>query len=88
MSNVMRVPGDLHAEVVTAAHMLDRTPGELLQRAWELYRQTPEFHEDFTFAQRAFASGDLKVIAARLQERGQERASRRAAMARGSETKV
>lgn len=84
MSNVMRVPKDLHAEVVTAARMLDRTPGELLRRAWEFYRRTPEFRDDFTFAQKAFASGDLKAIAARLQERGQERAARRAAAVRES----
>ena len=79
MSSIpMRVPEDVHSEVQAAARLLDRSPGELLRQAWEVYRKTPEFREDFTAAQKAFASGDVAAIAARLEERGQERAARRA----------
>lgn len=84
MSRVMRVPDDVRSEVQAAARLLDQTPGELLRQAWEVYRQTPEFHEDFAFAQKAFAGGDLTAIAARLEERAQERASRRAGAVRGA----
>jgi len=82
MSQVMRVPDEVHSEVQVAARLLDRTTGDLLTRAWELYRQTPEFQDDFTFAQKAFATGDLKAIAARLDERAHARAAARAAAVR------
>lgn len=82
MSQVVRVPDEVHSEVNAAARLLDRTPGELLKLAWDAYRQTPEFQDDFTFAQKAFATGDLKTIAARLDEHAQERAARRAAAVR------
>jgi hypothetical protein len=81
-SKTVRVPEHVYAEVSGAAHLLDCAPGELLQRAWLAYRASPEFTEDFTFAQKAFAVGDLDAIAARLEEQRQERARRRAARAR------
>lgn len=80
----IRVPEETHAEVQAAARLLDCSSGELLRRAWQAYRGTPEFQDDFRFAQKAFASGDLGVIAERLRERGEQRAAQRAAGIRES----
>jgi hypothetical protein len=82
----MRVPEDVHHEVQSAARLLGCPPAELLERAWSSYRQSLEFKEDFSFAQKALAIGDLDAITARLQERSRERAERRAAVARSSRT--
>lgn len=46
---------------------------------WEAYRRAPEFREDFTLAQRAFATGDLAAIASRLAGASRQRAFERAA---------
>jgi len=81
-TNPTRIPDQTHREVSTAAHLLGCTPGELLQRAWECYQQTPEFKDDFTVAQRAFQSKDLELLASHLDERARQRASGRAAAVR------
>lgn len=73
-----RVPDVVHQEVQAAARMLGRSPGELLERAWLAYRQSPEFRDDFTRAQKAFATGDLDRVSGFLAERGRERARARA----------
>lgn len=86
-SSPIRVPEEIHAEVQAASRLLDCSSGELVRRAWEAYRDTPEFQDDFRFAQKAFASGDLGEIAERLRERGEQRAARRAAAIRESRSK-
>jgi len=88
MSQVLRVPDQVHSEVTTVARLFDQTPGELLRRAWDAYRQTAEFQDDFAFAQKAFATGDLETIAGRLDERAHERARRRAAAVREGRKRV
>lgn len=78
----VRVPDGVHSEVQAAARVMGCTPAELLERAWEQYRATPEFRDDFAFAQKAFQVGDLEGLANRLQERGEARAAERAARVR------
>lgn len=73
-----RVPEDVHQELQAAARILGRSPGELLERAWHAYRQSHEFRDDFTLAQKAFASGDLDRVSGFLAERGRDRARSRA----------
>jgi len=81
-TTTIRVPVDVHAEVLSASRLLGCTPAELLERAWLAYRQAPEFTDDLDVAQRAFAAGDLAAIAERLRLRGEQRAQARAAAAR------
>ncbi len=75
----IRVPETVHSEVHAAARLMGCNAAELLARAWEAYRQTPEFVADFEYAQKAFSVGDLDAVAHRLHEQAAERASRRAA---------
>ena len=81
-TNPTRIPDQTHREVSATARLLGCTPGELLQRAWDCYRQTPEFKEDFTVAQKAFQTADLDFLARHLDERASQRASSRAAAVR------
>jgi hypothetical protein len=74
----MRVPESVHQEVSSAARLIGCNAPELLERAWISYRQSPEFLDDFRTAQKALATGDLDLIAARLEESGLNRAKRRA----------
>ncbi len=67
-----------YTEVQAAAHLLGCNAAELLERAWNAYRQTPDFREDFEHAQKAISVGDLDSIASRLQERSAARAKQRA----------
>lgn len=77
-TNPVRVPASVHNEVHTAARLLGCNAAELLARAWEAYRQSPEFVAEFEFAQKAFSVGDLDAVAFRLHEQATERARRRA----------
>ncbi len=61
-SQPVRVPHNVYEELQNAARLMDCTPGELLDRAWSSYRQTPEFTEDFTAFQKAFAKGDIDAV--------------------------
>jgi hypothetical protein len=69
----MRVPEPVYDELQATAHMLGYTPAELLQRVWSTYRESDEFHEDFVFAQKAFARGDPDAVIKLLQQRRLER---------------
>lgn len=77
-TNPIRVPESVHTEVHAAARVLGCNAAELLERAWDAFRQTPEFRADFEFAQKAFVAGDLDAVAHRMQEHATERARRRA----------
>lgn len=81
-TKTIRVPEAVHDEVYSAARLFGVSPAELLERAWTAYRNSSEFADDFTFYQKAFATGDLSAITARLQERSQERARQRAEVTR------
>jgi hypothetical protein len=81
-TTTIRVPVDVHAEVLSASRLLGCSPAELLERAWLAYRQAPEFTDDLDVAQQAFATGDLAAITERLRHRGEQRAQARAAAAR------
>jgi hypothetical protein len=78
-TNPIRVPEDVHLEVLAAARLIGCNASELMERAWNLYRQTPEFVADFELAQKAFSVGDLNAIASRLNEQAADRARQRAA---------
>jgi hypothetical protein len=77
----IRVPRQVGIEVHAAALVLDMTSAEVLEQAWISYKQTPQFKEDFLSYQQAFASGDLELIADKLNERSLQRAEERAAAA-------
>jgi hypothetical protein len=81
-SHPVRVPEDVYDEAINAARLLGCTPGELFSRAWEAYRETPAFREDFSFFQKAFGAGDIEAVTGRLRERQAQRAKRRAAASR------
>lgn len=74
----IRVPESVRGEVQTASRLLGCNASDLLARAWEQFRQSPEFKQEFELAQKAFSVGDLDTIARRLTERGAERAADRA----------
>lgn len=78
-TNPVRVPEAVHNEVHTAARLLGCNAAELLERAWESFRQSPAFIAEFELAQKAFSVGDLDHVASRLHEQAAERAQRRAA---------
>ena len=78
-TNPVRVPASVHSEVNAAARVLGCNTAELLEKAWNVYRHSPEFASDFDIAQKAFATGDLDYLASRMQEQAAERAQRRAA---------
>jgi hypothetical protein len=77
-TNPVRVPEVVHSEVHTAARLLGCNAAELLERAWNSYRQSPEFVADFEVAQKAFSVGDLDLVASRLHDQAADRARRRA----------
>lgn len=77
-TNPIRVPESVHGEVHAAARLLGCNASELLARAWEAYRQCPEFVSDFEFAQKALSVGDVDAVAHRLHEQATKRAKRRA----------
>jgi len=78
-TKVIRAPEAVHSEVHAAARVLGCNPSELLERAWESFRQSPEFAEDFDLARKAFSVGDLDLVASRLHDQSIERARQRAA---------
>lgn len=75
----IRVPEPVHAEVQAASRLLGTPASELMRAAWEAYRESPEFRETFTYAQKAFATGDLSALTEHLAERQADRVARRAA---------
>lgn len=77
-TNPIRVPESLHGEVHAAARLLGCNAAELLARAWEAYRQSPEFVAEFERAQKALSVGDIDEVAHRLHEQATGRARRRA----------
>lgn len=77
-TNPVRVPEDVHGEVLVAARLLGCNAAELLERAWQSFRQSPEFIGEFESARKAFAAGDLDSVASRLAGQSTERARRRA----------
>jgi hypothetical protein len=81
-SQPVRVPDSVYEELQNAARLIGCTPGELFERAWSSYRESPEFTEDFTAFQQAFAKGDINAVTERLRSASSERASRRAAASR------
>ena len=83
-SQPVRVPDNVYEELQNAARLMDCTPGELLERAWTSYRQTPEFTDDFTAFQKAFAKGDIDAVTERLRTANAERAARRAEKSRAA----
>lgn len=78
----MRVSEQVHEEVQDLSAMLGYSPAELLQRAWTIYRDSPEFHDDFSFAQQAYQKDDPDAVLELLQERRRRRAAEAAAKAR------
>jgi hypothetical protein len=75
----VRVPEVVRGEVLAAARLLGCNAAELLERAWESFRRSPEFVEEFDLARKAFSVGDLDIISTRLHAQGVERAQQRAA---------
>jgi hypothetical protein len=78
-TNPVRVPEAVHNEVHAASRLLGCNASELLERAWQSFRESPAFLADFELAQKAFSIGDLDHVAARLHEQSTDRARERAA---------
>jgi len=77
-TNPVRVPNAVHGEIHAAARLLGCNASELLERAWQSFRESPEFVAEFELAQKAFSVGDLDLVASRLYEQSSQRAKRRA----------
>jgi hypothetical protein len=77
-TKVVRVPEEVRGEVQAAARLMGCEAPALLARAWECFRESPDFMHEFALAQKAFSSGDLQGIAARLVDQGSARARERA----------
>ncbi len=77
-TNPIRVPQAVHSEVHAAARLLGCNAAELLARAWETYRRSPEFLAEFEYAQNALSVGGIDAVAHRLHEQSAQRAKRRA----------
>ncbi|MGK2957729.1 MAG: hypothetical protein ACSLFB_04880 [Acidimicrobiales bacterium] len=75
----VRVPESVHNEVHTAARLFGCNAAELLERAWESFRQNPEFLAEFEETQKAFSVGDLDNVTSRLYEQSTNRARARGA---------
>lgn len=75
----IRVPEPVHAEVQAASRLLGTPASELMRAAWEAYRESPEFRETLTYAQKAFATGDLSTLTEHLAEHREDRVARRSA---------
>lgn len=74
----VRVKEDTYEELQGASRLLGQTPAELLSRAWRLYKESPEFRDEFELARKAFSVGDLNVIADMLEEQSDRWAERAA----------
>jgi len=68
-SHPVRVERGTYEEVQGASRLLGRTPGELLARAWDQYKRTDEFREEFHHVQQIIESGDLGELTRHLDER-------------------
>lgn len=77
----VRIPLQVGLEVRATALVLDMSAAEVLEQAWNHFKASPEFKEQFLSYQEAFASGDLESIATELHRRSVERAVERAATA-------
>jgi hypothetical protein len=82
-TKTIRVTEQVHEEVQGLSEMLGYTPAQLLERAWSTYRRSPEFHDDFHYAQQAYLKDDPDAVLELLQERRRKRAAKAAAEARG-----
>lgn len=65
-------------EVQAAARMFGCDASELLTRAWQEYRTTPQFVHDYETMQKAFSVGDLDAVTSVMRSRSEERAASRA----------
>ena len=64
----LRVQSSTKREVEGLSRVLGVTPADLLTRAWGHYKETPEFRESFTMAQKAFQTGDLERVVEMLDD--------------------
>jgi hypothetical protein len=85
-TNPVRVPEEVHTEVQAAARLLGCSAPELLERAWTLFRQSPEFVSEFELAQKAFSVGDLNHVTAYMHDQAVGRARRRSDAVRALRT--
>lgn len=58
----VRVPERVHHEVQVASRITGRSAAELIDEAWSLLKQAPDFEADLRASQKALASGDLKTV--------------------------
>ena len=80
-SQPVRVASEVYEEVQQTAQLLGCSSGELLAKAWDVYRQSPEFQKDFTDFQQLVRSGDFAAVTQRLRERRLELAKTQATAA-------
>jgi hypothetical protein len=66
-SKPVRIKDETYTEVSGVARVLGATPGDLLARAWAVYRETEEFGSRFEFAKRAIAAGDFEALAEAME---------------------
>ena len=74
----VRVPATVHNEVHATARLFGCSASELLDRAWQSFRESPDFMAEFEAAQKAFSVGDLDHLTSRLTQHAADRADRRA----------
>jgi hypothetical protein len=62
-SKPVRVKDETYTEVSGVARIVGATPGDLLARAWAVYRESEEFRSRFEFAKKAIAADDFEALA-------------------------
>ena len=77
----VRIPERVGDEVLVAAQVLGVSSGDLIERAWISFKESPAFKEDFLAYQRALAAGDLDTVVETLNRRASRRAADRATRA-------
>jgi hypothetical protein len=77
-SRPVRIKDETYTEVSGVARVMGATPGDLLGRAWAVYRETEEFRSRFEFAKKAISAGDFEALADAMDRDAEEWAAQAA----------
>lgn len=61
-STVIRVPERVQQEIQVASRVTGQSVGELVDKAWQYFKETPQFEAELKSAQEALAAGDIERV--------------------------
>ena len=61
-TNVIRVPERVQQEVQVASRVTGWSVGELVEKAWGHFKETPQFEAELRSAQEALAAGNIERV--------------------------